>query len=193
MSDELDQWFVQEILPHEELLMRFLGRIWPHRHEIPDLRQEVYIRVYEAAAKVLPRAPRSFLFTAARNLVADRRRRGRVVSIEATADIDALNVLIDESSPEMRTSAREDLSRLADAFDQLPPRCRAVIWMRKVEGLSQKEAAAQLGVSEGAIEKQIAKGVTMLAALLSATDAVDVGVKTSGREKGVTYGKQRSD
>src|SRR5690606_41131342 len=59
-----------------------------------------------------------------RNLVTDRLRRGRVVSIEPVGDPGSLNVLIDEVTPERRLDAHQVLRRLAAAFDRLPPRCR---------------------------------------------------------------------
>jgi RNA polymerase sigma factor (sigma-70 family) len=121
------------------------------------------MRVYEAAAQERPRAPKSFLFATARNLMADRMRRSRVVSIEARADLESLNVLIDEMSPEHHASAHEDLRTLAAAFEQLPPRCRQVVWLRRVENLSQREVAAQLGICEAVVEKQTAKAMRRFA------------------------------
>src|SRR5690606_22182416 len=59
MPSSLDNWFATEILVHEEALLRYLRRCWPHRSEIHDLRQEVYVRVYEAAGKALPTQPRA--------------------------------------------------------------------------------------------------------------------------------------
>jgi len=163
MDEDLDAWFAREILSHEGSLVRYLLRTWPHRDDVHDLRQEAYIRVYEAAARARPAAPKSFLFTTARNLMTDRIRRGRVVSIEAAEDLDDLNVLVDEISPEQHASARQQLRRLADAFDRLPPKCRQVVWMRKVEELPQKEVASRLGINEGTVEKHVAKGVRLLA------------------------------
>ena len=81
MSDELDRWFLAEILCHEAALTRYLRRVWRNQAEVSDFRQEIYIRIYESAAKALPTAPKSFLFTTARNLIADRVRRERVVSV----------------------------------------------------------------------------------------------------------------
>src|SRR3546814_5191361 len=91
MDNPLDDWFAREILVHEAALMRYLLRWWPHRDDVPDLRQEIYIRIYEAAAKALPQQPKSLLFTAARNLMADRWRRNRVVrSEEHTSELQSL-------------------------------------------------------------------------------------------------------
>jgi RNA polymerase sigma factor (sigma-70 family) len=163
LDDTLEHWFIHEVIAHEAALMRYLVRVWPNRSEIHDLRQEVYIRVFEAAARDRPYAPKSFLFTTARHLIADRVRRERVVFIEARGDLESLNVLVDQISPERRASARQELGRLARAFDRLPPRCREVMWMRKVDDLSQREVASRLGINEKAVEKQVSRGVRLLA------------------------------
>ena len=161
--DSLDSWFAKEILVHEEALDRYLRRCWHNANDILDLRQETYTRVYESALRARPASPKSYLFTAARNLMADRLRRGRVVSIETRGDLESLNVTVDELSPEQHASAREDLRRLARAFDRLPPRCREVVWLRRVECLSQRRVAERLGISEKMVEKHIAKGMRQLA------------------------------
>src|SRR5690606_33873651 len=138
MGTALDNWFVEEILVHEDALLRYLRRHWPRHDEVHDLRQELYVRVYEAAARSLPAQPKAFLFASARHLMVDRLRRGRVVSIEPMGDFEPSSVLVDEVSPERWTGGRQALMRLADAFDRLPDRCREVVWLRRVEELSQK-------------------------------------------------------
>jgi RNA polymerase sigma-70 factor (ECF subfamily) len=95
--------------------------------------------------------------------LADRLRRGRIVSIDYTQDLDSLNVLVDELSPEERLSARQELRRLSEALDALSDDCRDVIWLRRVEGLSQQEAAKRLGMKEGTLESHLSRGVRALA------------------------------
>ncbi|MEO8778976.1 MAG: sigma-70 family RNA polymerase sigma factor [Rhodanobacter sp.] len=163
VDDSLNDWFCREILVHEGALMRYLLRCWFRREEIHDLRQDIYVRVYEAAAKARPAMPKSFMFTTARHLMIDRLRRGRVVSIEAMGDLDALNVLVDDLSPERRLSARQELKQLSAAIDRLPDRCREVVWLRRVEDLPQKEVALRMGISEKTVEKQVAKGARLIA------------------------------
>ena len=157
MSTELDDWFVREVLVHERVLMQYLQRCWPHRDELHDLRQEVYARVYEAAGRSRPTAPRAFVFTTARHLMTDRLRRSRVVSIEPVGDFESSNVyLIDEVSPERWTGTRQALRRLVEALDALPERCRQVVWLRRVEELSQNDVAQRLGISGRTVEKHLA-------------------------------------
>lgn len=163
MHATLDRWFIDHILVHEAALMRYLLRRWPQRDEVVDLRQELYARVYEAASRALPTQPKAFLFTSARHLMADRIRRNRVVSIETMGDLEPSSVLVDDVSPERWCGGRQLLRRLSDAFDCLPDRCREVVWLRRVEQLSQKEVAMRLGITEKTVEKHIAKGMRLLA------------------------------
>jgi RNA polymerase sigma-70 factor (ECF subfamily) len=163
---ELDEWFSTEILPLEGVLVRYLNRVWSDTSEVLDLRQEIYVRVYESAQVRRPDSPRAFLFATARNLMADRIRRARVISLESGHDLESIAALVDEISPERRIGAREELRILARAFDALSDKCRDVIWLRRVEGLSQRETAERLGINEGAVESQLARGTRTLAAAI---------------------------
>lgn len=198
MEEPLEIWFKREILGQEEMLMRFLARVWPHRDELFDIRQEAYARVYEAALKARPQAPKAFLFTTARHLMADRVRRERIVSIRAGRDGDFLSVLVDEISPERRASAGEELARVARAFDRLSSKCREVIWLRRVKELSQKEVAQLLGLSEKTVEKHMRTGVRLLAhytrtnALMPRLPKADLD-ELDVEKLGYEYGKHRGD
>jgi len=172
MSAALDSWFAREILVHEQALERYLRRCWRHHDEVHDLRQDTYVRVYEAAGKALPNSPKSFLFATARNLMTDRLRRAKVVSILSVGDFDGLNVLVEDISPEREFSGRQALAHLAAAFDRLPDRCREAVWLRRVEELPQKAVAQRMGISEKTVEKHLAKGMRLMAAWYFGGDPV---------------------
>lgn len=185
MSRDLDQWFADAILPHEAALMRYLRRVWKFQDEVSDLRQETYARVYESATRALPHSPKTFLFTIARNLMVDKMRRERIVSIDYTQDLDSLNVSADELTPERRLTARQELQRLAEAFDCLPETTRAAIWLRRVEGRSQREAAELLGIEEGALEGHMTRGLRNLAKIILSNSGCnqDDGVNLANQER----------
>jgi len=192
MDTALDAWFADEILVHEAALVHYLRRVWAHIDDVHDLRQEIYVRVYEAAARARPHQPKSFLFATARHLMTDRLRRGRVVSIEPVGDFESLNVLVDEVTPERRLGARQNLRRLADAFDLLPDRCREVVWLRRVEELPQKEVAARMGITEKTVEKQVAKGMRLLAEhYYGATQASADAARDADRNR--EHGRKQTD
>ena len=161
--DPLDHWFKREVLSHEDALVRFIARVWPRRDEIADIRQDAYIRVYEAARHSRPQAPKAFLFATVRHLMADRVRHERIVPIHAAGDSEYFNALVEEISPERRVNAYQELARLAYAFDRLSAKCREVVWLRRVKGLSQREVADRLGLVEKTVEKHLRTGARQLA------------------------------
>jgi RNA polymerase sigma-70 factor (ECF subfamily) len=188
MLQGLDRWFATEVLPHEGLLQRYLLRVWRNPSEVPDLIQEVYVRVYERASDQRPQQPKAFLFATARNLMTDHLRRSRVVSIDTVQEVDGIEALVDEISPERQLSARQDLGRLALAFDSLSDKCRDVIWFRRVQGLSQRETADCMGLKEEAIESQLARGIRTLARAVFGA-ANETGLPSS--KAGIRYESER--
>ena len=177
MDDDLKHWFGSAILPHQAALRRYLMRVCRSSSEVPDLLQETLMRVYESATKSRPRYPKQFLFTTARNLWIDKLRRERVVSIDYTPEPISLSIAIDELSPERRLAALQDLQQLTHAFESLPEKTRSVIWLRRVAGISQREAAAILGIEVGALEGHMSRGMRRLAKAI-----VVNGGKSSPRE-----------
>lgn len=181
--DELNAWFLEEVLPLEGMLERYLRRNWRDADEVPDLRQEVYARVYDSCAATLPHSAQAFVLSTARNLLIDRVRRAQVVSMETFADIETMGFTVDELSPERQLSGRSELRLLQVALELLPRRCREVVELRKIEGLSQREVAQRLGIAEDTVQKQVAKGIRSLAqALLTGSSPVAEG--DSARRRG---------
>lgn len=184
----LDAWFIDEVLPLEAALTRFIRRNWADADEVVDLRQEVYARVYDAARRGRPLQTKAFVFTAARNLLIDRARRAQVVKIETVTDLESLHVPVDEAPADRRLIAREELKLLSDALGKLPPRCREVVTMRKIQGLSQRETAKALGITEDTVERQVSNGVRALAEALFG-DRMSYGRRKSGHGRSREAGR----
>lgn len=160
---DLEAWFVDEVLPLEAMLMHFLHQNWRNKAEIEDLRQDVYAQVLEAARKEIPEKPKAFLITTARNMLIDRIRHNQVVPIDAVNDLDELNIAFDQPGPDRTAIARDVLRRLEAAINLLPPRAREAVWLRRVEGLSRREIAERMGVSENTVSDHITAGMRALA------------------------------
>jgi RNA polymerase sigma factor (sigma-70 family) len=168
-----DAWFVQEILPLEALLRQFLRHNWHGNGDVEDMLQDIYVRVYQAAQQQVPAQPRQFVFAIARNLLIDRVRQERIIPIEAVADLENMDVATDEAAPDRIVIARDELRRLQAAFDCLPPRCREAVMMKQVDGLSRREIAQRMGVSEETVKRHLTNGMCALADLFlgSSSDA----------------------
>lgn len=162
-NDALKIWFCAEVLPLEPALMRYLRRNWRNASDLTDLRQDIYVRVFDGARVQVPLQAKPYLFAIARNHLINLARRGQIVSFELVADLGASPASpTTQITPERQVSAREELGRLQAGLDRLSPRCREVVMLRKIEGLSQKDTAARIGITENTVEKSMVQGMRAL-------------------------------
>lgn len=160
---EADDWFMREVLPLEAILIQFFRQNWRNWSDIADLRQEVYMRVYEAAQKKIPEQTRAFVLTTARNIVIDRVRQERIIPIEMVSDLEALGVASDQAGPDRVVLGRDALRRLQSALETLPRRMREAVVFRKLDGLSHREIAVRMGIAEFTVHRHITEGMRALA------------------------------
>lgn len=156
---ELARWFAEEVQPHEPALRGWLRSRFPTLADADDLVQESYARLLRARGTGSIACAKAFLFVTARNLALNQLRHLRHERPEGITEIDTSGVL-DESAAVPESVARaEDLQLLIHAIQSLPDRCRQIMTLRKIYGLSQKEVAAKLGISEHTVEAQGAIGL----------------------------------
>ncbi|MFT4251788.1 MAG: sigma factor, partial [Caulobacter sp.] len=99
-------WIGREILPHEADLRAWLRRAFAAAGDVDDIVQETYCRLAGLSAVEHIGEPRAYFFQAARSVALEQLRRARVVRIDTAAEIDALNVELDEPSPERIAGGR---------------------------------------------------------------------------------------
>jgi RNA polymerase sigma factor (sigma-70 family) len=158
-NDEPSRWFAAEVQPHAAGLRAYLAGHFPSLPDVDDLVQESLVRVLRAREAGRVDAPRALLFATARNLAVDQVRRQRVVSFEPITEITDSSVFLGSGTIPEAVSHHEELDLLTQAIQSLPDRCRQVFTLRVAFGLSQKEIAARLGISENTVEKQMGKGI----------------------------------
>jgi len=131
--------------------------------EAEDVTSEVFHRALVAIPRFEPRRPfLAFLYTIARNVVADRMRREHpVASYE-----DALAHPSDAPGPEELASISDDVRRLRSAIAQLTPLQQEVILLRFIEDRSTKETAVVTGKRESTIRGIQMRALTALRELL---------------------------
>lgn len=153
------RWFAEEVQAHEPALRAYLRGKFPSLPDLDDLVQETYARLLRANQAGAVRSAKAFLFTTARNVAFDFFRRKRVVSLEGTAEIDRLYVLDEKPGVAETVCQEQELDLLLDAIRALPDRCREVLTLRKIYGLSHREIAARLGIAERTVNAQVAIGL----------------------------------
>ena len=160
-SADAARWFAEEVQPHESSLRNWLRGRFPWLTDVDDLVQESYARLFRARGRGNVVHARSFLFATARNAAFDLARRERVVAIEGVADIEALSVLEDRPGVAEALNHEQEIEILAQAINALPKRCRLVLKLRKLRGLSHREIAQRLGISEHTVNAQLGKGIAL--------------------------------
>ncbi len=133
--------------------------MFPTLPDVDDLVQESYARLIRARQAGRVNHAKAFLFATARNAALDFFRRRKVVSIDAIGDLADLHVIEEKPDAAEAVNKQQELELLAQAVRSLPERCRQVITLRLLYGLSQKEIAADLRISEHTVKAQLAKGM----------------------------------
>lgn len=149
------QWMADNILLWEPAVRRWLRRCARTLScdDIDDLIQESYSRLWRIDFSAI-KDGRKFLFTVVSNVLKDQIRHSRVVSIDSVTELESLDT-VEVPGPERLVSARQQYERLLAVVEQLPPQRRAVFCARKFEGLSYKQIAQRLGVSERTVDNHL--------------------------------------
>lgn len=162
-QDEQQRWFAEQVKPHEPMLRAWLTRRFPSEGDIDDFIQEAYLRILQAQLVRPISSPKAYLFATARNVALERIRHRKVAGEFPLAEIEASPVLDEEPLIPDAVGHSEELALLTQAIQSLPTRCRQILTLRKIYGLSQREVAKRLGIAEHTVESQGTIGLHKIA------------------------------
>jgi RNA polymerase sigma factor (sigma-70 family) len=154
----LDEWFAENVQPHEAMLRAWLASRFGSRLAIDDIVQEAFLRVLRAHAGGALHAPKAFIFATARNLALDQLRRHCVSRTGPLGEADLSNVFDDGDSIPDTVARSQELALLTEAIQSLPQRCRQVMTLRIVYGFKQRVIGEKLGISDRTVAAQLAIG-----------------------------------
>ncbi|HET8897911.1 MAG TPA: RNA polymerase sigma factor [Rhodanobacteraceae bacterium] len=174
ISGERARWLADHVLPVEPSLRRWLARRLSVRQDCDDVIQETYAILAGLADVSHIRQPETYVYQVAKSVVLQQLRRAQVVSIEAVADIEREAGVESGSCPLRALSSHQELSWIASLIERLPDKSRKVFILRRVEGYSQREIAAQLEISESTVEKHVGKALRKLMDWMQHDDPVRV-------------------
>lgn len=126
-----------------------------------DLLHSAWLRLFAYRAENEVREPVAFLVQTATRLSVDRYRQTRRFRAEP---LESYGATLEDDRPlqDEVLASRERLRRVKAGLERLPPRTREIFVMHKVEGMKLREIAAQLGITQSAVEKHVAKAVLFL-------------------------------
>ncbi len=145
---------------HQRDLLAMLRRMVGCQETAADLAQEAYIRLADLPTSKMILSPRAFLFRTATNLALDHFRKQKFRGQRQTSLDEAEHVPTDARAIDAQAYDKQLVATLEKVLCSLSDRTRAVFVMRRVYGHSYQEIAAQLRMSERAVEKHLVKAMT---------------------------------
>ena len=147
---------------HKTRLHRLVSRRLSDPSHAEDVTHEAFTRLAARADLAELANPLAMLTRIAINIIrdgfrAERYRAGREPELR-----EHFVTTRPVPDPENHTASRQELARLRDAIDRLPPRCREVFIMHKIHGLSHSDVARTLGISRNMVEKHVIRAYTQL-------------------------------
>jgi RNA polymerase sigma factor (sigma-70 family) len=146
---------------HGTRLRRFLElRLRSDSPNVPDLVQDVYLRLLRMPRHETIRSPQAYLFTVARNVLHEHLLSRS--SLPKTVEMDEVLAAIEsyvQDDPAAYTDACQQLDRLDQALSGVSPRAYATFVLHRRYGYTLEEIAVQLGVSRPTVKKYLAKAV----------------------------------
>lgn len=144
-------------------IQRLALRLLQDRAEAEDVTQEALMRLWQIAPRWVPGGaqPATWLHRVAVNLATDRLRRRRGVGLDTIDEPDDPAPSVVESMIE-----GQRLRALDEALALLPERQRVAVVLRHLEGMTNPEIGASMGLGVEAVESLTARGKRRLTELL---------------------------
>jgi RNA polymerase sigma-70 factor (ECF subfamily) len=163
----------------QEVAWRFSVSVCGHADDAEDAMQEALLKTYRYTSRIRePEAFRPWLHRTVRNAcLMNRRRRAhepkRLESLD-TADRDGgdaarLDPADPGPNPEQLAANSGLRTRLRAALDGLPPSYRAIVFLREMQGLSTRDVAHAMGISEDNVKTRLRRARKSLQTALQAS------------------------
>jgi len=162
--------FAALVESHQERLLRLCERLLGDAEEARDAAQDVFLKAYRKAADAKPQGQvYTWLYRIAVNHCLNKLRRRKLVRFlrwEAPAEGDspAFDPPDRGAGPDAMLDARRRWQATRQAIGKLPENQRSVLVLVRFEGLSYKQVADVLGITEGAVESRLVRAMRRLEA-----------------------------
>lgn len=157
---------------HGRALRRFLAvRMRKSAVDVPDLVQEVFIRLLRIDDQESIRNPRAYLYTIASHVLHQFMLRPSATA-QYVEPVDLASELTAslEHDPARAAEVEQQFERLAAGLEQLSPRAYAALLMYRCEGATLKQIGERLGVSTVMARKYLIKAMTYCQQHLTETE-----------------------
>jgi RNA polymerase sigma factor (sigma-70 family) len=157
LANSSNSRFVASIaLQYGRGLRRFLTVHLRNADDVPDLAQEVYLRLLRVNHQEAIRNPEAYLFTVANHVLYQYSLR-KTAKVEFVDITDAAAELLSPAAqePPARAENSQRVERLQRILKRLPPRVGAALVMHRIGGYTVQEVANELGVARETAKKYL--------------------------------------
>lgn len=157
---------------HQGRLVRLCQRLLHSHGEAEEVTQEVFLEAFRRASSFKPHGKvYTWLYRIAVNRCLKRLRRRRIVRFLGFGELESSDaedgrlfepVDMDAPDAEARLEARRRWQTTRQHIEALPAGQRAVLILAKLEGLSYREIAETLDITEGAVESRLFRAMRTL-------------------------------
>jgi RNA polymerase sigma factor (sigma-70 family) len=158
--DDPQTWVADLAISHGAQLRGFLSARVRNVADLPDIAQEVYLRMLRIPNIESIRSPEAYLFAVAQHVVQQHawRQIATPPSVELTQLFDVPSTSLDVD-PVLATDAAQCVEQLQDAIEELSPKVRATFLLHRRDGLSFEDIGARLGISRPMVKKNLMKAL----------------------------------
>jgi RNA polymerase sigma-70 factor (ECF subfamily) len=148
------------VASHGAQLQRFLLARVANRADVPDIAQEVYLRMLRIPNIESIRSPEAYLFTVAQHVVAQHalKAQTRPPVVELTQLLTSSSAAF-QADPMLELDAAQCLEELQHALEELSPNARAVFMLHRRDGLSIDDIGVRLGISRPMVKKYLSRAL----------------------------------
>ena len=141
-------------------LRRFLSVRLRNADDVPDLAQEVFLRLLRVEGYESIRSPEAYLFTIASHVIHQHavRRSSEPISVDIAEVFPELRASASDDPPDQAAHAQQ-LDELERILAYLPARVATALVLHRVAGYSVQEVADELGVARETAKKYLARAV----------------------------------
>lgn len=161
--------------------------------DIEDIVQETFVKSYEAELKQEIRYERTYMLRTAKNLALNHVSRASERHNQSLDDMDTLPHNLTSVELEKQVESKERFLNFCRATDTLSVEVKRVFLLKKVYGMSQRDIAQYVGLSESTVEKHVAKGLLQCSLYLKnlSRQNDDIEKQANGLQRSESTSKMR--
>lgn len=157
--EDKNQMVAQLAVNEGTRLRRFLRRRVRNAADVPDLVQEVFLRLLRVPRHESIRTPEAYLMTIARHVAQQHR-----LAAAPENPVDLEEVLADLRSasagdPVLEATAEQCREELEETLRRMSPKVQATFLLHRRDGLTMNEVSERLGISKPMAKKYLVKAL----------------------------------